>query len=75
MKPDLSQSDFDGLVQRSDQLTRRTRAGLGMDQEGDASGTPFDGMLQIIGRAFELLCVAVLLVIFIALAYPGGPKP
>jgi hypothetical protein len=75
MKPDLSQSDFARLVQRSEQLRKRTRVGLGMDQQGDASGTPFDRMLQVLGRGFALLCAAVLLVLLIALAFQGGPKP
>lgn len=75
MKPDLSQSDFDGLVHRTEQLAQRTRARFGMDQEDEASGTPFDWMLQILGQAFELFGLAVVVVILIALLCGGGSNP
>jgi hypothetical protein len=75
MKPDLSQSDFDGLVQRTEQLAQRTRTRFGMDQEDEASGTPFDRILQVLGQAFELFGLAVMVVILVALLCGGGSKP
>ena len=75
MKPDLSQSDFDGLVQRSEQLATRTRARLGMDEQGAPTSTPFDWMVDLLIQAAEVFTVAVFVVILVALACGGGTKP
>lgn len=75
MKPDLSQSDFDGLVQRSEHLATRTRTGLGMDTDDAPSTTPFDWMVNLLVQAAEVFGAAVLVVILVALACGGGTKP
>jgi hypothetical protein len=75
MKPDLSQSDFDGLVQRSNQLTAHTRARLGMEDESLPTSTPFDRMVNFLVKAAEVFGAAVLVVILVALACGGGTRP
>jgi hypothetical protein len=75
MKPDLSQSDFAGLVLRSEELAARTRAHLGLTRDEAPSGTPFDCMLRVLVQFAEIFAVAVVVVVLIALACAGGSKP
>lgn len=76
MKPDLYQKDFDGLVRQAEEMAARPRTLYGIEPtRDDAGSTPFEWMLHVLWKAFELLGAAVLLVVILALAFSGGPKP
>lgn len=74
MKPDLSQSDFDGLVSHHEHLTRSTRVLYGLEPREDQPSTPFDWLLDIARRVFEIFAIAVVAVVIVALLLSrGGP--
>ncbi|WP_418132520.1 hypothetical protein ABL849_17430 [Variovorax sp. 375MFSha3.1] len=76
MKPDLSQSDFQGLLERSEFLSRRTRTLYGIaPAEPPASTTPLDWLYSLLRRVFALVCAAVLFVTMLAVAFSKGPTP
>jgi len=76
MKPDLSQSDFQGLLERSEFLTQRTRTLFGIaPAEAPASSAPLDWLYGLLRRFFALLCAAVLAITMLAVAFAGGHTP